>query len=83
MIQEGNHSTLNVDRLEALEKLGFVWHSHAAMWEERWKELREFRDMNGHCRIPKKFPENPQLAVWVKVIMMYYHFFLLSKSEVW
>lgn len=66
MKQEGKHSTLTPDREEALSILGFVWDSHAAGWDERWKELRAYREEHGHCRVPKKYPENPQLAVWVK-----------------
>eukprot|EP00339_Tiarina_fusa_P002881 CAMPEP_0117031220 /NCGR_PEP_ID=MMETSP0472-20121206/22468_1 /TAXON_ID=693140 ORGANISM="Tiarina fusus, Strain LIS" /NCGR_SAMPLE_ID=MMETSP0472 /ASSEMBLY_ACC=CAM_ASM_000603 /LENGTH=285 /DNA_ID=CAMNT_0004739507 /DNA_START=99 /DNA_END=953 /DNA_ORIENTATION=+ len=62
--QEGKHSTLTEERQQALAALGFVWDSHAAGWEERWNELREFKERHGHCNVPKKFPENQQLAVW-------------------
>jgi hypothetical protein len=54
------------ERQGALESLGFVWDSHSATWEERWNELRKFREHHGHCNVPKKDPENHQLAVWVK-----------------
>lgn len=64
--QLGRHSTLTPDREQALEDLGFVWDSHAAIWEERWKELRDFERNYGHCRVPKKYPQNQQLAFWVK-----------------
>lgn len=63
---EGKHSTLTEKRQKALEDLGFVWDSHAAGWEERWKELEDFKNRHGHCRVPKKYSRNPQLAVWVK-----------------
>eukprot|EP00339_Tiarina_fusa_P002097 CAMPEP_0117019936 /NCGR_PEP_ID=MMETSP0472-20121206/15217_1 /TAXON_ID=693140 ORGANISM="Tiarina fusus, Strain LIS" /NCGR_SAMPLE_ID=MMETSP0472 /ASSEMBLY_ACC=CAM_ASM_000603 /LENGTH=313 /DNA_ID=CAMNT_0004725005 /DNA_START=44 /DNA_END=985 /DNA_ORIENTATION=- len=66
MKREGKHSTLTCERQAALEGLGFVWDSHAAGWEERWNELRTFRERHGHCNVPKKYPENQQLAVWVK-----------------
>jgi hypothetical protein len=64
--REGKHSTMTEERQGALESLGFIWDSHSAGWEERWNELREFKERHGHCKVPKKFPENPQLAVWVK-----------------
>ena len=63
---EGKHSTLTAERQVALEKLDFVWDSHAVAWEERLRELYEFKGRYGHTRVPKEFPENPQLAVWVK-----------------
>jgi hypothetical protein len=64
--REGGHSTFTEERQQALKALGFVWDSHAASWEERWNELREFKEEHGHCNVPKKYPENQQLAVWVK-----------------
>lgn len=63
---EGKHSTLTDERQVLLEGLHFVWDSHAAGWEERLNELREFHKANGHCNVPKKYPANPSLAIWVK-----------------
>lgn len=59
---EGKHSTLTSDRQNVLNKLGFVWDSHAAAWEERWNQLREFREAYGHSRVPKNYPKNQQLV---------------------
>jgi hypothetical protein len=73
--QEGKHSTLSPDREEALSKLGFIWDSHAAQWEERLKELDEFRDTHGHCYVPTKYPENPKLSIWVKCQRRQYKLF--------
>jgi hypothetical protein len=58
MKREGKHSTLTEERQHLWEALGFVWDSHAAGWEERWKELGEFKERHGHCDVPKKYPEN-------------------------
>lgn len=66
MKMEGKHSTLTDDREAVLDKFGFVWYSHAAAWDERWNQLREFRDNFGHSRVPKNFPINQQLGLWVK-----------------
>lgn len=65
--QERKHSTLTPERQRLLEELGFVWDSHASGWEERLKELQDFKDKHGHCRVPKTYADNPQLAIWVKV----------------
>ena len=69
------------ERQAALARLGFVWDSHAAGWEERWDELREFRERHGHCNVPKKYPENPQLAVWVKCQRRQFKLFSEGKSS--
>ena len=66
-----------------LEQLGFVWDSHASGWEERLKELKDFKDMHGHCRVPKTYAENPQLAIWVKVSSMSVSYSVSSPSVVW
>ena len=62
----GIHSTMTREREEALEKLGFVWDSHAALWEERWNELRSFRETHKHCYVPSRYAKNPKLSIWVK-----------------
>ncbi|CAJ1967452.1 unnamed protein product [Cylindrotheca closterium] len=64
---EGRHSTMTDERQQVLEQIGFVWDSHAASWNERWGQLRDFQKEHGHCLVPKKYPKNQKLAVWVKV----------------
>jgi hypothetical protein len=64
--KEGKHCTMTAEREAALEQLDFVWDSHAATWDERFKELIAFQSEYGHCKVPTSFPANPQLAVWVK-----------------
>ena len=66
LLQDGKHSTLTEDRMSALNRLGFVWQSHNAVWMERYNDLIAFRAKHGHCKVPTKYPANPQLAVWVK-----------------
>ena len=64
--RDHKHSTLTKEREAMLQELGFVWDSHAAGWEERLGELKDFKLRYGHCNVPKKYPENQQLSVWVK-----------------
>jgi hypothetical protein len=54
------------ERVKALEEISFVWDSHRAAWGERLEELKEFRSIYLHCNVPTRYPENPQLAIWVK-----------------
>jgi hypothetical protein len=42
---------LDQDRIEALEKLGFVWNTHQASWDEKYEELRVFVEENGHALV--------------------------------
>ena len=64
---EGKHNTLTDERQEMLEDMGFVWDSHNASWESKFDELCDFKRVHGHSFVPTIFPENPQLAAWIKV----------------
>lgn len=39
---------------------------HEEKWSYHFKELRAFKETNGHCLVPHTFPEKPHLARWVK-----------------
>ena len=79
--KDGKHSTMTPERFKALEELGFTWDSHSAAWWERWQELANFKQRHGHPNVPKKFPENQQLAVWVKCQRRQYKLFTEGKSS--
>lgn len=36
-------------------------------WEERFGELKAFKERFGHCRVPEGWEENKQFATWVAV----------------
>jgi superfamily II DNA or RNA helicase len=37
----------------------------AEVWDLRYGELVAFRSRCGHCNVPYKYPDNPELAAWV------------------
>jgi hypothetical protein len=43
------------------------------IWEERYQQLRLYKDIYGHCMVPARFPENRSLGYWVKHIRSYYN----------
>ena len=79
--QEGKHSTLSDERETALDDLGFVWDSHAAAWEERWKELFEYRLLHGNANVPTNYAVNKTLAVWVKCQRRQYRLYVSGKRS--
>jgi hypothetical protein len=79
--KEGKHCTMTEEREAALEQLGFIWDSHAATWDERFRELGAFQSKYGHCKVPTSFPPNPQLAVWVKSQRRQFKLFLSGKKS--
>jgi hypothetical protein len=78
---EDKPSTMTDERIVALENVGFVWDSHGAAWEERWIELREYRQATGHSNVPSNHPSNPQLATWVKCQRRQYKLFWGGKAS--
>ena len=63
---DGKISTLKNERVTMLEQIGFVWDPHCALWEDRFNELKEYMQKNGHCNVPSNYQENQSLAAWVK-----------------
>ena len=64
--QDGKSSTITKERVEALNRLGFIWDTHGNLWFERFEELRQHFKVHGTSNIPAVYPPNPKLAIWVK-----------------
>jgi Helicase associated domain len=79
--EEGKHSTLTDERMRSLNDLGFVWNSHDAIWHERLEELQRYAAEQGNCNVPKDYPENKGLAIWVKCQRRQVRRLILSYSE--
>ncbi|KAL3909058.1 MAG: hypothetical protein SGILL_008241 [Bacillariaceae sp.] len=61
----GKHSTLNDEREALLTKIGFIWDSHSAFWNERLQDLKKFQQAHGHCNVPPSY-QDTSLSLWVK-----------------
>lgn len=66
LMKEHKVTTMTDRRVVQLEEVGFVWDSHAATWQERLGELEKYFKKHGDVHVPSNYPENPQLATWVK-----------------
>jgi hypothetical protein len=78
---QGKHSTLTEKRMKILDKVGFVWSRHSTGWEERYNELVGFARLHGHCHVPSNYPENHQLAVWVRCQRRQYKLGQVNRSS--
>lgn len=65
--QQNLRGTLPPERKARLDAIGFEWSPYAERWDQMLAAFRHFREVNGHCRVPTKWAENPQLARWVGV----------------
>jgi hypothetical protein len=48
-------------KLQHLADMDFQWNHVSAKWDQRFEELKKFKDEHGHCRLPQK----GQLGIWV------------------
>lgn len=57
------------DRVRQLEALGIEWNltltERDRTWEQKFRELLEFRLQHGHCAVPPNWKLNPSLAAWL------------------
>lgn len=81
LLKEGKPSTMSADRIERLDDIGFVWHSHDSNWDRRFSELCEFHRLHGHVSVPTAYKKNPQLATWVKQQRRQYKMFSHGRSS--
>jgi len=62
--KEYKKGRLYEERIERLAELGFKWSRYEG-WEQRCSELSKYQQENGHCNVPRKYQDNPQLGRWV------------------
>jgi len=80
LFQMKEQSSMTLERIQLLANVGFVWHSHEIVWQERLNELLIFKRQFGHCLVPSNFPFNPKLATWVKCQRRQYKLYLRGSA---
>ena len=64
-INEGKTSSLTNERIESMNKLGFVLQIRGLSWEERRQQLVDFYNLFNHTNVQQKYTQNKQLGCWV------------------
>jgi hypothetical protein len=61
-------SSMTKDRVDKLIEADFDFKRQVPKlsWEEGLERLNEFKEWNGHCRVPARYETNPELGSWVK-----------------
>jgi len=64
--QRPNKDSMSPERKQRLDDIGFVWDVLAEQWEEGFNKLLQFKQTEGHCRVPSGFKlDGFKLGVWV------------------
>ena len=79
---------LTDDRLRRLESIGFEWKVKNKMkryydkqWDQMFQRLLQFKEANGHCRVPKRYAADTKLGTWVHTQRIQYRKLVASKKE--
>jgi len=59
------HGKMSASRAAQLDALGMEWDTNSDVWEQRFKELKEYKRHEGHTEVPASYKENRALAMWV------------------
>ena len=58
------------ERIQTLNDVGFNWRGTAttgaaALWNERFQQLKDYKERFGDCLVPRQYAANPKLGRWV------------------
>jgi DNA-binding TFAR19-related protein (PDSD5 family) len=64
--QRAAKDSMSPERQERLDAIGFVWDTLAEAWEEGFSKLLQFKEAEGHCRVPQVFKvDDFRLGIWM------------------
>jgi superfamily II DNA or RNA helicase len=56
---------LSEGQIKKLNLINFNWDPLEDQWMENYKLLIDFKNLHGHCMVPRGYSLNPSLALWV------------------
>ncbi|MDB4634110.1 Helicase associated domain protein [Rubripirellula sp.] len=57
---------LSPEKISQLDSIGFSWDPFEDVWQEKFRELKRYKNDYGHCLVPGKSIENPGLSSWIR-----------------
>jgi len=78
----GSAADLTQERIDRLKALGFEFDvaPKVVPWEERFKEIMEYKEKHGTTSVPRNWKENPSLGEWY-VLQHYYNYVLCFRVD--
>jgi len=58
-------SSLTSERIQKLNKIGFIWAPLDMAWEKMLEQLSKYKKENGNCDVPKNYAKNIELSRWL------------------
>ena len=59
--------TLEQDKIEKLEEIGFVWYQHEELFNQGFEETLRYKEQHGNANAPRSYktPEGFNLGIWL------------------
>lgn len=64
--QTKGKAKIDLARIQKLESIGFEWDPQRAQWNTMYDKLKAFHGTHGHCKVPKGYSIDLELANWVR-----------------
>jgi len=64
--QQQGTGKITPERIGRLESIGFEWDPQKAQWNIMFDRLVKFKEEVGHCKVPKGYAKDTELANWVR-----------------
>ena len=76
---------LTQERINLLNEIGFTWTIRSRdtlgeSWSQRLEELKRFKEKHGHCQVPSRYAEAPELGIWVGTQRTQYRLYMKAKE---
>ena len=81
LVEEGKPSHLTKERIESLNKLGFVWNILDSVWEDQLQQLVEFNNEFNHTNVPHQYTQNKPLGAWVSIQIQRKEYKLIEEGK--
>jgi Helicase associated domain len=62
--QRFNRHTMDAERIQQLDSIGFVWDARDANWDAMFEKLCQYRAIHGDCKVNRSYHDK-KLANWV------------------
>ena len=79
-LQQDKSTSMTEERIQSLNELEFNWELRVS-WEERRKQLENYKDTVGDTNVPRGYKKNKQLGTWVATQRRYYKLLKQGKSN--
>ena len=67
-----NKGILPKYKYDLLNSIDFIWNKIDHDWMQRFKRLKKYCDVNGHCDVPVNYSLDPSLHSWI-ISQRHYH----------